>query len=150
MIKNFEDSIIDKFIEENNIKNILMEGSIGEFLYKGIEESKGEIISFLDDDDLFYNTKLEHVYNLFKNMDIVYYHNGPQFINDSSEIINKTNTSPDFNISCISIRKDMLPLIILREITMAQDLLIYYISLDSNKKIIYDNILLTYYRFHST
>ncbi|AAT42912.1 glycosyltransferase [Picrophilus oshimae] len=53
VIKNYNDDNIDEFLNKNNIKNIIMDGTIGEYLYKGINESKGDIISFLDDDDLF-------------------------------------------------------------------------------------------------
>ncbi|AAT42890.1 glycosyltransferase [Picrophilus oshimae] len=68
VIKNYNDDNIDEFLNKNNIKNIIMDGTIGEYLYKGINESKGDIISFLDDDDLFFNNKLEYVYNLFKKI----------------------------------------------------------------------------------
>ena len=90
LIKNFRDDSIDKYTEENNIKNIIMDGTVGEFLNAAIIKSQGNIISFLDDDDLFAKYKLEYVYNLFNNSDnLVYYHNN--FIP-----INKNGNEIDF------------------------------------------------------
>ena len=61
VIKNFLDKDIDDLIDEKKIKHILMEGTLGEFLYKGISEANGEIISFLDDDDLFLETVMLYI-----------------------------------------------------------------------------------------
>jgi len=119
VIKNFKDEIIDRFIENNDIKNIIMDGTIGEFLYTGIKNSSGNIISFLDDDDLFLNNKLEYVYNYFKNNNnLVYYHNMAQFIDENNSIINKKNTNKSFNMSCISIKKEIIDNDILRYISI--------------------------------
>ena len=46
VIKNFEDRNIDQFCTENNVKEILMDGTIGEYLARGVRESHGEIISY--------------------------------------------------------------------------------------------------------
>ena len=150
VIKNFKNEIIDKFIENNNIKNILMDGTVGEFLYAGIMESKGDIISFLDDDDLFVSNKLEYVYNLFKNNNnLVYFHNNTFYIDSNNKKFKKIqNNSIDFNISCISIRKDIINKNLLKEIWTAPDTLIYLFSLRSNRKIVNSNIRLNFYRIH--
>lgn len=151
VIKNFKDNLIDDFINENNIKSILMEGTIGEFIYTGIKESKGNIISFLDDDDLFFSNKLEYVYNLFKNNSkLVYYHNLPIFIDDNNHILKKSNHSKEFNMSCISIKKNIIDNDDVRKIFILQDTLMYYFALDSKGKIISNKETLTYYRFHNS
>ena len=67
LVKNFADDTIDAFCSSNGIKEIMMDGSIGEFYRKGIEESEGEIISFLDDDDIFTPDKLNEVIEAFRN-----------------------------------------------------------------------------------
>lgn len=150
VIKNFKNEIIDGFIENNNIKNIIMDGTIGEFLYTGIKNASGNIISFLDDDDLFLNKKLEYVYKLFKNnKNLVYYHNAAQFMDKNGKLLYRVNKSPDFNISCISIKKDVINNSI-KKINSGTDLFVYYNSIDSNKKITIDNKILTYYRFHNS
>jgi len=151
VIKNFKDNLIDDFMNENNIKSILMEGTIGEFIYTGIKESKGNIISFLDDDDLFFSNKLEYVYNLFKNNSkLVYYHNLPRFIDDNNHILKKSNHSKEFNMSCISIKKNIIDNDDVRKIFILQDTLMYYFALDSKGKIISNKETLTYYRFHNS
>ena len=150
VIKNFNDEIIDTFIENNNIIQILMDGTIGKFLYAGINESHGQIISFLDDDDLFFNNKLEDVYNLFKNNNIVYYHNLLEYINENKISINKRNYNISFNLSSISIKKDIINMDALKEISIDQDIFMYLCALESNGKIIRGKETLTYYRFHNS
>jgi len=150
VIKNYNDETIDKFIENNNIKSILMDGRIGDFLYAGINESHGQIISFLDDDDLFFNNKLEYVYNLFKNNDIVYYHNLSEFINENKISINHENHSISFNLSCISIKKEIININSVKNISIIQDTFMYICALESNGKIIAGKEALTYYRFHNS
>ncbi|MGC8735111.1 MAG: glycosyltransferase family 2 protein, partial [bacterium] len=85
VIKNFEDQEIDNLIEENKIISLKVrdDSLIGEDLALGIERAKGEVISFLDDDDLFMPKKLETVYNYFKKYEnLVYLHNSEYFIDE--------------------------------------------------------------------
>lgn len=65
VIKNFKDNYIDDYLTNNNIKNIIMDGTEGDYILKGMEESRGKIISFLDDDDIFHNEKLQYIYITF-------------------------------------------------------------------------------------
>jgi len=152
IIKNFKDVTIDDFINKNNISNILMDGTIGEFLYAGINTSKGKIISFLDDDDLFTDNKLEIVYNNFKNDDnLCYYHNGYININDKYEKLN-VNVNKDivFNMSSISIKKDILNVNNLKKINNHPDDFMYLSALESNKEIIKGKEKLTHYMLHNS
>jgi glycosyltransferase involved in cell wall biosynthesis len=76
VVKNFEDERIDKFLEEHNVKNIVTkEEPLGAKIVKGVEESRGEVVSFLEDDDLWLPQKLEIVKQVFKDKDVIYYHN---------------------------------------------------------------------------
>ena len=62
--------------------NIVMEGSVGEFLYAGINAAKYEIITFLDDDDLYEPEKLHRVVDVFsRNPVLSYYHNNQRYVN---------------------------------------------------------------------
>ncbi len=153
VIKNFTDENIDDFINKNNIKNILMDGTVGEFLAKGISEANGEIISFLDDDDLFFENKLEVVYNKFKkDNNIVYYHNSCIPINKNMKNVNIDfmPTTPDFNMSSISIKKSIVKINKANKINMSQDILMYLYALESNKKILIEEEKLTYYMVHDS
>ena len=150
VVKNFKDEIIDNFITKNNLKNIVMEGTIGQFLYTGIKESKGNIISFLDDDDLFLKSKLEYLNYIFsKNERVVYFHNRVLLINsEGKQLKNVLIRNPDFNISSITIRKEIINDDVLISTWTAPDTLLYILSLDSNKKIIDSNTKLNFYRIH--
>jgi glycosyltransferase involved in cell wall biosynthesis len=90
VIKNFKDEEIDRIIEQNGIKNIFTrdESTIGEDLALGIEKSEGDVLCFLDDDDLFLPEKLQTVFNKFKKYDeLSYFHNGAYFIDEKGNSI---------------------------------------------------------------
>ena len=153
VIKNFQDENIDNFINKNDIKHILIEGTIGEFLHKGISEANGEIISFLDDDDLFLENKLNIVYKKFKNdNNIGYYHNLQIPINSNGKAlnINSMETLIDFNMSSITIKKSIVKINKPEKINIVQDVFMYLCALDSNKKIIIGKEKLTYYMLHNS
>jgi len=71
------DKEIDKKLEELGVRVInTKEVSLGAKIAIGAEEAKGEILAFLEDDDLFLPGKLSRVYEVFKNDEkIGYYHN---------------------------------------------------------------------------
>jgi glycosyltransferase involved in cell wall biosynthesis len=152
IIKNFEDKAIDEFIAQYNIKNINMEGTIGEFIAAGVSLSAGEIISFLDDDDLFSKDKLEIVYKKFKsNYNLVYYHNNHITINEKyQELEINIGKSIAFNMSSISVRKFILNLDHIKKINFAQDHFMYLSALESNQTIVIGKENLTYYMFHNS
>jgi len=151
VIKNFNDNAIDKYIEENNIKNILSnDKSLPGKIYEALGTAKGEIISFLDDDDLFFNNKLKDVYNIFKNKNIAYYHNQFKIINEKGDIISREARAPDYNMSSISIKKNIINMDYLKVIKKAVDTFMYLCALESNKKIILDKKELTYYRYYNS
>ncbi len=151
VVKNFEDSIIDKFIEENNIKNILTDKiSLSNKIIEALKICNNDIISFLDDDDLFFNNKLETVNKIFENKDIVYYHNSEQSIDDDNKKLDFVYNGPDFNMSSISIRKEIINKNILSKVTHSIDTLMYLFSLNSNKRVYLDKEVLTYYRIHNS
>lgn len=69
LVSNFSYAEIDEFCERNNVRKILLEGSIGEYISKGIEESRGDIITFLEDDDEFTKEKLETLLALYNDQE---------------------------------------------------------------------------------
>ena len=89
VIKNFY-SEIDKILKANKIKSVFYNPHKKEFnVAPAIKISKGEVISFLDDDDKFERRKLSTVYKLFtENPELGYYHNNYTIINHKSKIIN--------------------------------------------------------------
>ncbi|MEM3812087.1 MAG: glycosyltransferase [Candidatus Aenigmatarchaeota archaeon] len=145
VIKNFNDNEIDNYILENNIKEINMDGGIESFFNAAIVESHGNIISFLDDDDLFTKDKLEYIYNNFTDK-VAYIHNNYIAINKNGSEIDFMNKAIDFNMSCISIRKDIINKNF-SKITIMPDTFLY-LSAIGNGKIIKTKKVLTYYRIH--
>ena len=64
VVKNYLDDTIDKFLHENNIIDLYTDRKpLGAKIANGIEKSKGEVICFLEDDDLFLPEKLYEIYN---------------------------------------------------------------------------------------
>jgi len=90
IVKNFEDKDIDDYIAKLGYKNIVYDTpSYGEQVSVGIEESKGEILAFLEDDE-FKPNKLSKIYNVFSTQKVVsYFHDTREYIyNDKIVDIN--------------------------------------------------------------
>ncbi|MQL56514.1 glycosyltransferase family A protein [Acidianus ambivalens] len=74
----------------SNIIKIIYDNNeyLGEKVYKGFSESEGNIICFLDDDDMFRVDKLERVNSLFRFFKgTIYYHNNFATIDDKGHEI---------------------------------------------------------------
>lgn len=152
----------------------LENGTIGEFLAEATKHSKGELIVFLDDDDLFSETKLERIRNIFDEYpQLGYYHNSALVFKDqdklSKEILDVKRethlafvTNKDlsgkiakfikiggcFNLSSITIKRTILVTYLgaLSQIENDQDLFMFMIALQSGSLAAHDTAELTYYR----
>lgn len=149
-------------------------GTIGEFLTEAVIHSRGEVITFLDDDDLFSENKLERIKNIFDEYpNLSYYHNSAHVFKDRVELTKETcdletQTHLDFvsaqyplkritkfmrsggcfNMSSISIKRTVLlsSLNALRQIENDQDLFMLMIALQNGSLAARDTAELTYYR----
>ncbi len=66
VVKYYEDNYIDNIINKNSWKNITtLEKSLGGKVAIGVEESKGNIITILEDDDIYMPERLQIIYNAF-------------------------------------------------------------------------------------
>ena len=84
VVKNFHDEDIDKFLIANKVNNIFsLNDEYGKQLSIGISNSNGDIICFLDDDDLFDENKLKRVYQIFNAYEIMYYRNSYKNIDEN-------------------------------------------------------------------
>lgn len=146
LITNFEFPLDD--YNKINIKHIIRDGNIGLFLYEAIKASNGGILVFMDDDDIFAINKLYYINNALKNENILYFHNYPLFVNGREK--KRLFVPPDFNMSCISIRRTLLDPYLddLRTLIAGQDSFIYCCGLCSKNKIKNRRVRLTYYREH--
>jgi len=82
VVKSFEDKDVDDYIAKLGYKNIVYDTpSYGERVRVGIEESKGEILAFLEDDDEFKPNKLSKIYNVFSTQkEVSYFHDTREYI----------------------------------------------------------------------
>jgi glycosyltransferase involved in cell wall biosynthesis len=76
LIKDFIDPNIDEFCRVNKVKSILMDGTIGEYIQRGITESTGDVITFLEDDDEFTDNKLETILAIYEKEKFDFMKNG--------------------------------------------------------------------------
>ncbi|SMD30787.1 glycosyltransferase family 2 protein [Picrophilus oshimae] len=152
VVLNYTDEKISSMARENKIKVLYVDQiSLSPKYIEAIKISMGNVICFLDYDDLFYPEKLEYIYNEFKNnKNLVYLHNRCTFIDDNDKPVNEGYNSPDFNLSSISIKKDIINIDYLSRVTALYDTFFYYISLDSAGEIKLTRKFLTYYRFHES
>lgn len=173
LITNFEYDI-DAY-QNMQISHYLMEGSAWEFMLKGIGLSNGEIICFLDDDDIFLEDKLKNVVEIFRNNpDIDYYRHNFREVNynleslkrnsvkhvkktkyiNSNEFINNliylTFNEVYFNASTIAIRKQMMNvkenIIFGRD--LATDIMLWIFVMLNARAIYIDEKELSLYRIH--
>ena len=175
VVKNFEDERIDKFLEERNVKNIVTdEEPFGAYLARGVEESRGEVISLLDDDDLWLPQKLDKVKQVFQDENVTYYHNN--YINfygslsiDSLKDKIKSNRfrkllkltirdmnkslSPPWNNSSIAVRKKIFSKNVLdkiKNVYLNADGLLFYLAYCNNGYFVFDDEILTLRRVHTS
>lgn len=179
VIKGFLDENIDKLLLESGVRLIyLNEKSLGKKIAKGIEESRGEIITFLDDDDEYEPEKLKKISEIFdKCPETDYIHNSLVKINESGEVIDpnpsenpaknivfSTRKSSnallsqvlryrgDWYLSCMSVRKSVLldDLNSLKMIDQSIDKFIFFVSINRGRNIKLIPDKLTRYRMHQS
>ena len=152
VIKNYHDKIIDSFLEENKIKHIYSEEkTLGGKLSEAIKSSSGEIIAFLEDDDAFMKCKLEYLFSLFKkHKNLIYYHNCYIPVNEKRSITVYDKHSPDFNMSCITISKEIINIGKIPRVNDLLDTFMYLSALESGKLIMVNRKKLTYYMVHQS
>jgi glycosyltransferase involved in cell wall biosynthesis len=177
VVKNFKDDYIDNKLEDLGIINIITETkSLGGKIVLGVHEARGEIISILEDDDLFLPNKIEKVIKVFSNnnYNISYYHNSYVHINEEGKILScpiKLNHPLLLNIreekiryirklfsdyytiynnSSISIERSVIMRNkeYIKKLTYALDIFLYYSSILSNKGAFFDTEILTKQRIH--
>jgi len=172
VVKNFFDKKIDEIIPNNNIKSIFCDSpNQGEHLAAALKEANGNILSFLDDDDMFTKDKLEIVHSTFQREDIVFHRNRRTLVNEKDRTIGEDRPYPPFeakgsdpislrklinrgmgvNSSTMSIRRRALDVIDVdrfRRMRLAVDSLYFVASLLQGGILVYDPRPLTLYRVH--
>jgi len=160
---------------EFEIQYHVMEGTAGEYMLKGIELSKGQIVCFLDDDDIFLENKLATVKKIFSSdQDVDYYkHNFAEinknheptgrasvkklkrslhisFLEFENNLVYLTFNEPFYNSSSIALRKSVINLretFIFKE-NIAPDAMLWIIAIANSNAIFLDSRILSLYRIH--
>jgi len=91
VVKNFYDKESDSIISRNGWKDLYDDSTYqGRMVLTGLEEAKGEIITFLDDDDMYTDNRLEEVYKAFTSYDrLAYFHNSQTIIDDNGNVLER-------------------------------------------------------------
>lgn len=148
---------------------------IGNMIIEGVDNARYDIISFLDDDDVFMPNKLELVLKNFReNQGLIFLRNNMKiFVNHLNvESISKKNSMPFIldnlnrksifqainregylNSSTISILKKVIlkKRSLIKDQETAPDITFFYISLsEPSAKLMFIDDQLTFYRFHDS
>jgi len=101
VVKNFEDKESDDIISRNGWKDVYNDDLYhGRMVLAGLEESRGEVITFLDDDDMYVNNRLEEVYKAFTSFKrLVYFQNSQAIIDDNGNVLERPPPSLPISIS---------------------------------------------------
>jgi glycosyltransferase involved in cell wall biosynthesis len=149
VVKNFNDEVIDGYIQTNGITSIYTnEATLSGKIIEGLKVCKYDIISFLDDDDIFFENKLKRISEEFSKDNCIYIHNDIQAINDGGDFIYFKDNRTSFNMSSISVKKEIINIDILKESPFNLDSLMYAFALEFGGKTKDLTDKLTYYRVH--
>jgi glycosyltransferase involved in cell wall biosynthesis len=174
VVTNFYDKKITELQNDLKIKHLyLQDGTIGKFILEGLNISSGDIITFLDDDDLYDSKRLDTVYKLFNNFPEVNYYKSSNIMIDSSgrilpgmrrkqschggfyskkKLLEKGNLQRlQFNLSCSTVRKEVLNSFtqLLLQMSGGTDIMLYYMAMAYGGIMYLDCTPLTYYRIHN-
>ena len=171
VVKNYEDKEVDDYARKKGAKIIISDEKwLGPKIAQGLEEAKGDIISLLEDDDMFREEKLEVVYNIFREEKVSEIHNEAIYIDSYNNILSNPKINNNiykyyinrFNYkykkhfdmiggnSNISISKELID----NDIKYQKIVVDMYLSFSAickseDKKVLLYGNPLTYYREHS-
>ncbi|MGC9113370.1 glycosyltransferase family 2 protein [Acidilobus sp.] len=96
VVKNFEDRESDGIIHRNGWKDVYSdEEYYGRFLLAGLEEANGDIVTLLDDDDMYREDRLSYIYRVFaSSREVVYFHNEQVIIDEEGKVISDKSPLP--------------------------------------------------------
>ncbi len=176
LIKNFRSEDVDSLAEKHQISSVLSRSSsLGDNYVEALEISDGDVLCFLDDDDLFDRRKLEVVSRAFSEYpDLGYFHNRyvpfmrehdqivpAKVLEHSSEtrLLAPTSLEPhdifslmklNFNCSSISVKREIVASYsdVFRGGSQVLDVLFFYAAILSGRPMMVSPEVLTYFRIH--
>lgn len=176
VIKNFTTSRLEKIISDQKFRSIIIERPVSapEMLTIAIDQARNDIISFLEDDDLFEPDKLRRVFDVFNSEeDLVFHRNSVNIFfsghaNKSETVIRNPvlerpieikgpNYSKKivyynaaFNLSSMSILKSVIEIHHFERLSTNQDMFFLFNALHTKRTILLDSMVLTKTRIHET
>ena len=178
LVKNFIDSDLETLINENNILTIFSNSNLGLKIKEGLKASQGEVVTFLEDDDLYEPERLSRIREVFMDdQSVVYYHNASCTIDENGQKLEKNyyrayngirlldssslsgkelkeiHKFSVFNqLSSIAVRKNAFVsnADLVERIYVAADRFIFFSSVENGGRIFIDGNALTRYRFHDS
>lgn len=108
VVKGFEDPVLDAWLDEHRVRHSLnLEGPTGPKHLQGAREATRDVISWLDDDDLFLPSKIAAVQRAFgEDPSLAVLHNGHVRVDLQRHPLGPGPDIPDFSCSCLSIRRE--------------------------------------------
>lgn len=174
VVTNFHDKNITELQNDLKLKHLyLQDGSVGKFILEGVNICSGDIITFLDDDDLYDPKRLETIYTLFTEFPELNYYKSSNIMIDSSgrilpeirrrkrchggfyskeKLLAKGNLQRlQFNLSCTTVRREVLNpfTLLLPQMSGGTDIMLYYMAMAYGGIMYLDCVPLTYYRIHN-
>ena len=177
VIKNFVDEKIDKSISKIASLNFYSNKfGLGQKIAEHIEfVDEDEMIAFLEDDDLFFEEKINRIIEVLTgNVNTYFYHNAfisidlngnylPIYKNnikncrnlnystESKQIFQVISNGGAHNLSSMVIRCSLIKtyVTLIREINYTLDHVLFLLSLESGHNMYFDNKFLTKYRIHN-
>jgi len=96
VVKNFRDQNLDRYFAKKNVLNVYTDSeSLGAKVSEGLRCSTGELVCFLEDDDMFAPNKLVRIKSLFAEYpDVVMIRNNLAHIDAAGNLIGSEKLSP--------------------------------------------------------
>lgn len=177
VVKNFKDNNIDSWLDLHNIKNIVTnEESLAQKQAIGISNAHGNLIAFLEDDDMFALNKIYVLRKLLDYSDLDFFHNLSMPIKETTyesllvpfsdydieffHVSNLQNNKilkyiiktyhPEIYNSCITISKDLAMKCIdgLKGVDINTERFWFLCALEKGRRIALTKSPLTLYRVH--
>ncbi|MGI0151080.1 MAG: glycosyltransferase [Thermoplasmata archaeon] len=184
VVKDFSDSDLDGELDRDRVLHLETdEGPLGSKIALGVERTRGRLIAFLEDDDLFAPGRLRRAISEFdQDPALGYYRNGHRRIGAGGEPLSSEaygtahrrlersgprrispedldrsigwlrRTDPDFNLSSMIIRREILEASVpgLRGRAAAIDSSVFFAALAARASLLIDPAPLTLYRVHGS
>ena len=100
LLKSYREPRLEKFLDDNNIKykDLMENNKQSDYIKAASKIASGELLIFMDDDDIFYPGKIKYVSGIFNNnKNLGYYHNNFDTVDASENItVNRNYKTPVF------------------------------------------------------